>query len=1135
MKQDYMYWGQQGQQNGEHDREAIFPPTVTIFGAGVAGLTAAHELIERGFNVNIVEPATSPKAEYACKVGGVAANQVGRVKIDIDEFKQNNPNITDETILGVVKAERSLLMQPVQRRFPITQKIQFDKQDYNDKWLERIDDYGVSNKTKLDLVQTQLANAWSQYIEDYSEQYKRIDPDITKEKPFADLIKDAGSEVLQVRVLGYTDSDGTPEVNREISLSWVLLVIEYLALESFIPFVNYLPEPRGAEKPLGNQLDPENRKRSNRVELEIVEQQVPGEHGYRFFPNFYRHIFDTMKRTPVFDNNGDLTAETAYNQLVPTPNTLIGFSDGKGLNKVELRRFTAIKAIQNTMEFFRSKAKFTDLDLLRLQIHLLKYLTSCRKRRIAEAEDVSFWEYIHADRVGYSSAAARFLDGAPQALVAMSAKETDARTQYNALIQMLFQNPLENFVPDMQLNGTTSEAWLDRWKDYLRRKGVKFFRGKLSKLVLEEDDFLPVFGPASEGEKDIIIPEEIKRPLWSNTKKDKTRIERRAAQKDIIKTLELSDFFVMAVPLDAASQLVWDACSQIEDRSKIAGPFRQLLEFDLLTGRRDRHGNAIPRKRSTSGRPAEDDPQRDISGVQYFIPQNYRIGDGYVYYADSNWGLSSISQLAFWRERIRPIGKYIGQASVDIGNWYNQYLVDGHEIGPSAWNSTKQELAEVTWNQAMAALNKQFAKARFPPAYYHVDEGIKFAEGDPVSVIAFRSNARLRISDRGGSYEIRFLETNIHVSTDKRNISAVPEALARQITGSGAAGVHILPPKNPNIPGEHAELLISPIKSARAAIVRITGVSQERYILSLDGNEIPYQEKFKPKTDNPLKHMRRVRDALVSKIPENYIVLKVGETAFRVESALPASREKMNYISLCAFNEDSGIEVVGLRMTLSITTNIDVQNTERAIVLDNANPYIINVPGQWRHRPGVISSSESKVGRNGIQYGSPNSSLFRRWIPAGTYLATCTRLTTMEAANESARHAVNAILGKLLEPQSPSDKLTYNGQGKLFGDFCDIWDPEDYEPLDLTTFKDLDTTLMREGLPHVFDIFRVIDMIEALPDDISVGDALLQIRKAMERQYELSIAASSLIGRALDSGIRAQIEVLHSLLSSIFH
>lgn len=34
----------------------------------------------------------------------------------------------------------------------------------------------------------------------------------------------------------------------------------------------------------------------------IAEQsRLPGEHGFRFFPSFYRHVFDTMSRIPVGD------------------------------------------------------------------------------------------------------------------------------------------------------------------------------------------------------------------------------------------------------------------------------------------------------------------------------------------------------------------------------------------------------------------------------------------------------------------------------------------------------------------------------------------------------------------------------------------------------------------------------------------------------------------------------------------------------------------------------------------------------------------------------------------------------------------------------------------------------------------
>src|ERR1700734_2817737 len=39
---------------------------------------------------------------------------------------------------------------------------------------------------------------------------------------------------------------------------------------------------------------------------------LPGEHGFRFFPGFYKHVIDTMKRIPSFDGR------KAADHLVPT-------------------------------------------------------------------------------------------------------------------------------------------------------------------------------------------------------------------------------------------------------------------------------------------------------------------------------------------------------------------------------------------------------------------------------------------------------------------------------------------------------------------------------------------------------------------------------------------------------------------------------------------------------------------------------------------------------------------------------------------------------------------------------------------------------------------------------------------------
>jgi hypothetical protein len=83
---------------------------------------------------------------------------------------------------------------------------------------------------------------------------------------------------------------------------------------------------------------------------------------------------------------------------------------------------------------------------------------------------------------------------------------------------------------------------------------------------------------------------------------------------------------------------------------------------------------------------------------------------------------------------------------------------------------------------------------------------------------------------------------------------------------------------------------------------------------------------------------------------------------------------------------------------------------------------------------------------------------------AGTYMKTFTRLTTMESANESARHAVNAILD----------------DAGIACDRCEIWDIEDFEFDDLAWFKELDRSLMERKRPHFMDTLRWKELPEYL-------------------------------------------------------
>ena len=60
-------------------RATVTVPTVTVFGAGITGLSVAHELVERGFRVQVVEREPGSRGADACEVGGMARTQVVRL------------------------------------------------------------------------------------------------------------------------------------------------------------------------------------------------------------------------------------------------------------------------------------------------------------------------------------------------------------------------------------------------------------------------------------------------------------------------------------------------------------------------------------------------------------------------------------------------------------------------------------------------------------------------------------------------------------------------------------------------------------------------------------------------------------------------------------------------------------------------------------------------------------------------------------------------------------------------------------------------------------------------------------------------------------------------------------------------
>ena len=197
-------------------------------------------------------------------------------------------------------------------------------------------------------------------------------------------------------------------------------------------------------------------------------RDLPGEHGFRFFPGFYRHVIDTMKRIPY---NG----KTVFDNLVDTTEAQIARA-----GKTELfvpAHFPAKPAdlLQTFQFFFTPDLGLSPEELRHYGERLLVLLTSCTARRFEEYERTSWWKFVGA--AGRSDAFQKYCaDGLTRTCVACRARVMSARTGGYILLQLLFPLARPGAQVDRVLNGPTNDVWIDPWLNHLERLGVEYHR-----------------------------------------------------------------------------------------------------------------------------------------------------------------------------------------------------------------------------------------------------------------------------------------------------------------------------------------------------------------------------------------------------------------------------------------------------------------------------------------------------------------------------------------------------------------------------------------------------------------------------------------------------------------------------------
>jgi hypothetical protein len=378
-------------------------------------------------------------------------------------------------------------------------------------------------------------------------------------------------------------------------------------------------------------------------------QGYPGEHGFRFFPTFYRHVIDTMSRIPsAFPTLGRVTVA---DHLRPTPSRMIA-----RYNKTPIV-MPSSPPIDNPaliLDFLRqllgSNTGLTFFDMYDFMLKLIQIATSSKSRRLASYETKSWWEFVEA--CNHSAAYKRYLaSGLTRTLVAAKPDEVNAMTGGDVLVRILLDSTNFGYAAstDRTLDGPTEAVWIYPWLQALRQRQVAFTRGELVSFDL----------PAGNSN---VAGATVKGPDGSMTR-------------------VTADYYVMAVPVEEAASVLDNSAAVTQAGERLSGVTGQL--------RRD---------------------VRSMTGMQFYLNAplaNCPPDLGHALYVDSEWAVTSIEQSNFWRAPFDNMGQWGGGNiktvwSTDVSDWGTPYPSSS---GTDADHSQRAQLRAAVLAQLAASLN----------------------------------------------------------------------------------------------------------------------------------------------------------------------------------------------------------------------------------------------------------------------------------------------------------------------------------------------------------------------------------------------------------------------------------------------
>jgi uncharacterized protein with NAD-binding domain and iron-sulfur cluster len=201
--------------------------------------------------------------------------------------------------------------------------------------------------------------------------------------------------------------------------------------------------------------------------------QLPTEHGFRFYPGWYRHLPDTMGRIPYKGSRPYYQGATVLDNLVAADEELLAWYDREPIRMLAhppRNLGEARTALSLAGELARLGLRPGEIAFFIGKI--VEFLATPESRRAERYDRMTWWQYLDADN--RSQAFQDLVSATTRSMVAAKARQASAYTIGNMAVRTLFD--LFGTV-DRVLNGPTNEAWIDPWTEYLQGRGVQFHLG----------------------------------------------------------------------------------------------------------------------------------------------------------------------------------------------------------------------------------------------------------------------------------------------------------------------------------------------------------------------------------------------------------------------------------------------------------------------------------------------------------------------------------------------------------------------------------------------------------------------------------------------------------------------------------